>query len=330
MPWQRYDNDDGVEFISSLHDLSPSAYEEPTRSSASPAVIAVGVALAVVGGALLSALGTGGLDSLLNSTGFVRITSSHTQQQSADTLAAMDQKIAVITAEVAALKSARSSSGLAAGTGGDADIMALKSGIDNLAAETGYLDLRVEAVARRTEAATNEGFAKLNADIHALKSEIADMRALQGELLLSKSPLAGRLDGFEAGLTVAEKEITGLRSSLDGFATTNRGAFAAITKRLDKIESVIGGSDMTGSLPRQPARKRSYRASVAGWSLHEAAEGKAVISGRTGTFKVGQGAIVPGLGRVDAVRQQGNRWIVMTNKGPIVGRTAASPAAIQD
>ena len=44
----------------------------------------------------------------------------------------------------------------------------------------------------------------------------------------------------------------------------------------------------------------------------------AYIEGRMGIIEVDQGDMIPGLGRVDAIRKQDGRWVVVTSKGLIV------------
>ena len=48
--------------------------------------------------------------------------------------------------------------------------------------------------------------------------------------------------------------------------------------------------------------------------LH-AEQGVAVIAGKGGTVDVTPGFVVPDLGRVAAIRQQGGHWVVVTDKG---------------
>jgi hypothetical protein len=59
---------------------------------------------------------------------------------------------------------------------------------------------------------------------------------------------------------------------------------------------------------------------VEGWLLRDVANGGALIEGRQGIFEVYAGDPVPGLGRVDAIRRQDGRWVVVTSKGLIVAR----------
>lgn len=59
---------------------------------------------------------------------------------------------------------------------------------------------------------------------------------------------------------------------------------------------------------------------VEGWVLRDVADGVAVIEGRRGEFEVYAGDTIPGLGRVDAIRRQDGRWVVVTSKGLVVSR----------
>ncbi len=59
---------------------------------------------------------------------------------------------------------------------------------------------------------------------------------------------------------------------------------------------------------------------VEGWVLRDVSNGGALIEGRRGLYEVYAGDPVPGLGRVDAIRRQDGRWVVITSKGLIVAR----------
>jgi hypothetical protein len=59
---------------------------------------------------------------------------------------------------------------------------------------------------------------------------------------------------------------------------------------------------------------------VEGWVLRDAGNGSALIEGRQGIFEVYAGDPIPGLGRIDAIRKQDGRWVVVTSRGLIVGR----------
>ena len=57
-----------------------------------------------------------------------------------------------------------------------------------------------------------------------------------------------------------------------------------------------------------------------GWVLRDVGHGGALIESRQGIYEVYAGDVVPGLGRIDAIRRQDGRWVVVTSKGLIVAR----------
>jgi hypothetical protein len=59
---------------------------------------------------------------------------------------------------------------------------------------------------------------------------------------------------------------------------------------------------------------------VEGWVLRAVGNGSALIEGGQGVFEVYAGDPIPGLGRIDAIRKQDGRWVVITSRGLIVGR----------
>jgi hypothetical protein len=59
---------------------------------------------------------------------------------------------------------------------------------------------------------------------------------------------------------------------------------------------------------------------VEGWFLTDVGYGGALIRNRRGTFEVYAGDHIPGLGRIDAIRKQDGRWVVVTEKGLIAAR----------
>ncbi len=60
---------------------------------------------------------------------------------------------------------------------------------------------------------------------------------------------------------------------------------------------------------------------VAGWVIREVFDGRAVIEHeRLGFYEVVPGANLPGVGRVETIRRQDGRWVVVTPKGLIVSQ----------
>ena len=56
---------------------------------------------------------------------------------------------------------------------------------------------------------------------------------------------------------------------------------------------------------------------IDGWTVHEVANGTAVLQGPNGVWKVSRGDTVPGLGRIESIVVWGNRWLVATSRGLI-------------
>ena len=161
---------------------------------------------------------------------------------------------------------------------------------------------------------------------------------------------AGRtnLDEIQAlkeNVVQARVELAALKVSIDS-ANRNAGAqFTRIGERIERIERVQaepttklnkavemldrmargdGGpqpKEVTGSVAPPPALahgpNQPPKSGVEGWVVRDVHRGTALIEGRMGMIEVEQGDLVPGLGRVDAIRKQDGRWVVVTSRGLI-------------
>jgi len=56
---------------------------------------------------------------------------------------------------------------------------------------------------------------------------------------------------------------------------------------------------------------------IPGWRLRDVNNGIAVVEGPNGTWRVGRGDTVPGVGRVESIVRWGGRWLVATSGGLI-------------
>lgn len=112
-----------------------------------------------------------------------------------------------------------------------------------------------------------------------------------------------------------ELELGALRTSLDEQAERSRNEFNAVNKRIDWLEKLVYSQDGTGSAqPPTPGRRRLAQ-SRSGWFVKHAQKGVAVIASKGGAIDVTPGFMVPDLGRVSAIRQEGRRWVVVMDKG---------------
>ncbi|HVX77849.1 MAG TPA: hypothetical protein VHB49_17075 [Bradyrhizobium sp.] len=98
----------------------------------------------------------------------------------------------------------------------------------------------------------------------------------------------------------ASKEVTG---------SINAPAAAAATAA---PKPDVRTADAKGEFGRLPT--------LDDWVLRDVGNGGALIEGRRGMYEVYAGDPVPGLGRIDAIRRQDGRWVVVTSRGLIVAR----------
>src|SRR5215470_14807485 len=110
-------------------------------------------------------------------------------------------------------------------------------------------------------------------------------------------------------------DLGALRSSLDEQAERNRNELRAVNKRLDWLEKLIYGQDVTGAVQLATPGRRPSARSAPRWRVLHAEKGVAVIAGKGGAIDVTPGFVVPDLGRVAAIRQEGKRWVVVMDKG---------------
>jgi hypothetical protein len=68
------------------------------------------------------------------------------------------------------------------------------------------------------------------------------------------------------------------------------------------------------------AASASARSVVEGWVLRKAARDIALVQSRYGIIEVEPGDRLPGIGRVEEIKRQDGRWVLVTPKGLIVGQ----------
>jgi len=168
----------------------------------------------------------------------------------------------------------------------------------------GGLDSELRAEQRRQALALEKielSVGRMRADIALLNARVDDSETLYQEAANSAPSTEGEFD------------LGGLRTSLDEHAERNRDEFNAVNRRIDWLEKLVYSRDATGSV--QAATPRRHQGSRSDWVLLHAEKGVAVIAGKGGAIDVTPGFVVPNLGRVAAIRQDGGRWVVVMDKG---------------
>jgi hypothetical protein len=156
----------------------------------------------------------------------------------------------------------------------------------------------VAASAAAEQARTvDSAIAKINADIAALKSNSAGQSA----------KIAERVEKLEKAQAEPAAKLAKLSEAVDKL----RAPAAA--------PAATAAPETTGSIKTSAAQPNRLPV-VEGWTLREVFDGTATVVGRAGIFDVIPGDPLPGVGRVDAIRRQDGRWVVVTSRGLIVTR----------
>src|SRR5262245_42453126 len=108
--------------------------------------------------------------------------------------------------------------------------------------------------------------------------------------------------------------------SSNSSATGNytNGQLSNLNERFDRLERRIDAlaiKETTGSVPAAPLPKAAPNAPLAGWSVRDVYRNAALIQGtKLGMMEVSPGDNISGLGRINSIRQQDGRWIVIPSR----------------
>jgi hypothetical protein len=159
-----------------------------------------------------------------------------------------------------------------------------------------------------------ESVARIDADVQALKASLESSSRLSLAQLSKTGEILAKLEKAQADpaskLGRLSEALELLREAPPQIATAPAAAARMATK------------ESTGSItPQGSAASRVGRLpAVEGWLLRKISGGVALIEDRDGMYyEVHPGDPVPGLGRVDAIRRQDGRWVVVTSSGLIIG-----------
>jgi hypothetical protein len=178
------------------------------------------------------------------------------------------------------------------------------------------------AQASAKDSALEASVARLDAEIVALKAGLEhNSKTTTGQL----NKASDRLDKVEKAQAEPAAKLAKLSETVDKLRAAQPTTAAA---------APAAAKDITGSIPQQvaavtppasaqaapPKPEVARLPTVDGWILRDVANGSALIESRRGMYEVYAGDPIPGLGRVDAIRKQDGRWVVVTSKGLIVAR----------
>ena len=186
--------------------------------------------------------------------------------------------------------------------------------------------------------------AALGRDVGALKSEIARLNRALGQAKASQAALSKSVaaqddvKALKAEVGALQKDLASTRESaaakiIELTAKVEQPAkpaedaqrIAELKDRIDKIESrdavatakpkPVDEPETTGSISPDAGG-----AVVRNWTVREVYDGLALVEGRRGSYEVGRGDPIPGVGRVVSIERRDRQWVVVTDRGVILQR----------
>jgi hypothetical protein len=166
---------------------------------------------------------------------------------------------------------------------------------------------------------------RIDADVQALKAGLEHTSKV-GMSQFNKT--SDRLDKLERAQAEPTAKLAKLSEAVDKLrvapAVPASAATAAASAASKETTGSITPSQQAAATPGAPKADAKTEISrlptLDDWVLRDVAYGGALIDGRHGVYEVYAGDVVPGLGRVDAIRRQDGRWVVVTSRGLIVAR----------
>ena len=164
---------------------------------------------------------------------------------------------------------------------------------------------------------------RIDSEVQALKSGLDHTNKL-GMNQFNKT--TDRLDKLERAQAEPSAKLAKLSEAVDKLhalpvpAPAVAAAAPAVSSAAKDITGSIGTASAQQQASTAPKTEVGRLPTVEGWVLRDVAYGSALIESRRGSYDVYAGDMIPGLGRVDAIRRQDGRWVVVTSRGLIVAR----------
>lgn len=184
-------------------------------------------------------------------------------------------------------------------------------------ATAGFGHLTSGDSAAANASALEASIARIDADIVALKAGVEHTsKVATGQF----NKTSDRLDKVEKAQAEPAAKLARLSEAVDKLRAAPAPApvaAAAPAPAREVTGSVSQPATVAAAAVAPPKPDVGRLPRVEGWVLRDVANGGALIEGRQGVFEVYAGDPVPGLGRVDAIRKQDGKWVVVTTRGLI-------------
>jgi hypothetical protein len=206
-------------------------------------------------------------------------------------------------------------------------LAAVAGAIGGALATAGFGHVAGDSTKLASSRALEDSISRIDTEVAALRTSL-EQASKHSASQIGKT--TDRLDKVEKAQAEPAAKLAKLSETVEKLRTASVAAPVAAPVAA-AAAAPVAPKESTGSIqtanaaPAQvplPAPKPEVARlpTVEGWVLRDAGNGSALIEGRQGIFEVYAGDPIPGLGRVDAIRKQDGRWVVVTSRGLIVGR----------
>jgi hypothetical protein len=160
--------------------------------------------------------------------------------------------------------------------------------------------------------------------VAAGRTGVEEFQALKENVVQARVEIAALKASIEAGNRNASAQLTKIGERIDRVERLQSEPATKLSKAVDTLDRLAraesaSAKETTGSIAPSQAAAAPAGKALDGWIVRDVRRGTAFIEGRMGIIEVDQGDIVPGLGRVDAIRKQPDgRWVVVTTRGTIM------------
>ena len=153
-------------------------------------------------------------------------------------------------------------------------------------------------------------------EMKALKDTVAQLRATTNKL---SDNFAALKTSVASTLGAERQDRRGARTHREGpgRAAQDRGCRLRVDHGSHRFDRATETGCARGAGGAGRAAHHPEAAGVPGFVLRRVFDGAALIEGRDGIIEVEPGMVAPGLGRVEAIKREDGRWVVVTARGVV-------------
>lgn len=220
-----------------------------------------------------------------------------------------------------------------------------RSGLMSGASARGRFPLLAASIAVAAAFGSIVGAGAFTAGSHLLAAPPAPAPVVKAEPHDDTKELHARVAQLRTSVKGLTDSVAALRTTAETSGKATAAQLAKVTEQLAKLGEAVERTEraqaepaarlskaaealerraqvqpeITGSVPA-PRSEPPKPPIVSGWLLRSVIDGVALLEGHDRVIEVEAGDNIRGVGRVEDVRRQDGRWVVVTSKGLIVAR----------